>query len=253
MRGLDGKAAIVAGAGGIGDAVALRLVHEGCDVMLADVSADAAEAGAARAAAEGTARCLPFTYDQSDDGSVAALVAAAHAAFGRVDFLHANAADTRALRADGDAETIELGVFDATIAVNLRGAFLCTRHAIPHIAKQGGAIVYTSSGAAYAGEPERIAYAMTKAALGALARHVARRWGKDRVRANTVAPGTVMTPTLKSIVPAEQREAMLAASPGHRLGEPEDIAAMVAMLFSDDGEWITGQAISVDGGSTMRP
>lgn len=115
----------------------------------------------------------------------------------------------------------------------------------------GGSIVYTSSGAAFFSDVTRVAYAVSKAGLHALLRHVALRWGKEGVRANAVAPGLVITPASAG-VPEEELAAILERSSSTRLGKPDDIAAMVAMLFSEDGAWINGQAIGVDGGYYMR-
>ena len=98
----------------------------------------------------------------------------------------------------------------------------------------------------------RVAYAVSKSGLHALVRHVASRWGKRRIRANAVAPGLVMTdPVRRSMTPA-QIESVLAITRSDRLGEPDDIASAVAFLCSDDGAWINGQVLSVDGGVTMR-
>nr|WP_025291557.1 SDR family oxidoreductase [Sphingomonas sanxanigenens] len=252
MRRLEGKVAVVAGAGGIGTATAERLAAEGCAVMLGDL--DGASAVTAAAAIETTGSpCAGMAYDAADDDAVAGLVAAAVDRFGRLDFMHANAANMRAIREDGDAMTLSLDTFDATVAVNMRGTLSCARHALPHLVANRGAFVVTSSSAAHMGEPERVAYAMTKAAVNALVRHIASRWGKEGVRANAIAPGMVLTAQIKQSMPQEFQDRVLAAHRHWRLGESEDIAAMVAMLFSPDGEWINGQVIAVDGGASLRP
>ncbi len=251
MRRLEGKVAIVAGAGGIGEGTARRLVSEGCAVMLGDLDGDIATSAAAAIAAGGGA-CAGLAYDASDDASVARLVAAAVERFGRVDFMHANAANMKALLDDGDVTGLSPETFDATIAVNLRGPFSCARHVIPHLVANRGAFIVTSSAAAYVGEPERVAYAMTKAGVGALVRHIASRWGREGVRANAIAPGLVLTERYERTMPAERREQILGVTRAARLGRVEDIAAMVAMLFSAEGEWINGQVISVDGGASIR-
>ena len=186
-RRLEGKVAIVAGGGGIGGATATRLAAEGAAVLLGDIDGDAAQRAAATIVADG-GRCRAMRYDQSDDGSVAMLIGSAVAAFGRLDGIHVNAADLTAILSDGDAVAIPLDIFDATVAVNMRGALSCAKHALPHLAACRGAFVVTSSSAAHLGEPERVAYAMTKAAVNALVRHIASRWGKDGVRANAIAP-----------------------------------------------------------------
>jgi len=252
IRRLEGKVAIVAGAGAIGGTVARRLAAEGSAVMLGDLDGAAAARIADEIQAEG-GRCLGHNYDHADDASVKSLVDAALTAFGRIDFMHANAANMTAIRMDGDAVTLPLEIFDATVAVNMRGALLCARHALPQIIINRGAFVVTSSAAAHMGEPERVAYAMTKAAVNALIRHIASRWGKEGVRANAIAPGLVLTDHYRQTMPAERIERLLAVHRSPRLGQVEDIAAMVAMLFSADGAWINGQVIAVDGGASMRP
>lgn len=251
MTRLEGKVAIVAGAGGIGESTARRLVSEGCAVMLGDLDGDIATKAAALIAAGGGA-CAGFAYDASDDASVARLVAAAVERFGRVDFMHANAANMKALLDDGDVTGVSPETFDATVAVNLRGPFSCARHVMPHLVANRGAFIVTSSAAAYVGEPEHVAYAMTKAGVGALVRHIASRWGKDGVRANAIAPGLVLTERYEKTMPAARREQILRITRAARLGRVEDITAMVAMLFSAEGEWINGQVISVDGGASIR-
>ena len=120
------------------------------------------------------------------------------------------------------------------------------------LARGGGAIVYTSSAAAFVGEPERPTYAITKAGLNSLVWHVASRWGKEGIRANTVAPGPTVSATVDSVLPDSYRQEMLATLRSPRLGKPEDVAAMVVLLLSSEGEWVNGQVISVDGGRTLR-
>jgi NAD(P)-dependent dehydrogenase (short-subunit alcohol dehydrogenase family) len=174
-------------------------------------------------------------------------------AFGGLDLIHVNAADLSVIFKDSNAVDVDLAVFDQTITVNLRGHLLCTRAAIPELLKRGGgAIVYTTSGAAFIGEEERPCYAMAKAGLNALMRHVASRWGRHGIRANCVAPGFVLTENNSKTLPEGFADAAVKRTRSTRLGKPEDIAAMVALLLSDAGEWINGQVISVDGGATMR-
>ena len=256
MKGLAGKICIVAGgATGIGQATAVRLAEEGAKVVVGDINLAAAketvERTKAKAKSGGTAHAIAF--DMTDEASIAAMVKTAVTTYGGLDAIHINANDMRVIMQDGDALEVSLDVFDRTVAVGLRGHLLCTRHALPEILKRGGgAIVYTTSTAAFVGEPTRVSYGMVKAGLTALTRHVARRWGKEGVRANAVAPGLVITEQLKSTFPEEFRQYALSVTASQRLGESEDLAAMVALLMSDDGAWVTGQIISVDGGATMR-
>lgn len=253
MRRLEDKVIAVVGAGsGIGAATAQRLAAEGAAVMVADINAGAARSVAAGIVADG-GEATAAACDIADEASVAALIRAVVTSYGGLDGIHVNAADMRAILSDGDAVDVPLDIFDRTLAVNLRGHLLCTRHAVPELLKRGGgAIVYTSSGAADMGEPTRLSYAVSKAGLQALMRHVASRWGKQGIRANAIAPGLVITEQLRDHFPEDLRQATLAITRSPRLGRSEDIAAMVAMLMSDDGSWINGQVIGVDGGALLR-
>jgi NAD(P)-dependent dehydrogenase (short-subunit alcohol dehydrogenase family) len=256
VRGLVDKVAVVAGGGsGIGGASAVRLAEEGVQVVVGDLAGDNAEAVAAGIRKDG-GRAVAAQFDISVDESVAALCAVAVDEFGGLDLLHANAADMTeaAILSDTDAVDVELGVFDRTIAVNLRGHLLCTRHAIPLMLERGGgAIVYTSSAVSISGEPQRPSYGMSKSAINGLMRHVSSRWGREGIRANCVAPGMVLSQTVLEHSDEVFREFALSLGRLNRLGEPEDIAAAVAFLLSDDAAWITAQVISVDGGTAVRP
>jgi NAD(P)-dependent dehydrogenase (short-subunit alcohol dehydrogenase family) len=252
MRGLSDKVAVVAGgAGGIGTVSSVRLAEEGVAVVVGDLDGDAARA-VAKQITDAGGRAVDVEFDIADDSSVSTLIGVALETYGGIDLLHCNAAalDPETIGRDSDVETVPLEVFDRTIDVNLRGHFLCTRLAIPHLIERGGgAIVYTASAAAFIGEPERPSYAIAKSGITALARHVASRWGKQGIRANAVAPGLIMTPAVAAGTMAGH---VLASVPSTRLGEPRDIAAAVAFLMSDDAEWINGQVLSIDGGGTMR-
>jgi len=253
MRGLKDKVAVIAGgATGIGAATATRLAEEGVKVIIGDVNIGAAQALAETIrAGGGTATAVAF--DVSDDASVKHLVDTAVETYGGIDCMHANAADLSLCLSDTDAVDLSLDIWDRTMAVNLRGHLLCTRHAVPALLKRGGgAIVYTSSGAAYVGEPERVAYAVSKSGINALMRHVASKWGKEGIRSNAIAPGLIMTDNALANMPKEAQDHILSIGRSARLGRPADIASTVAMLMSDDGDWINGQVISVDGGITMR-
>lgn len=250
MRRLEGKVAVIAGgAGGIGTATSRRLAEEGAVVLVGDIAG--ADEVADHIVADG-GRATAVRLDLGDAASIAAAFAFAADRFGGVDLLHCNGAAIDLMPRDRDALTIDLAVWDRVLDVDLKGYLLCTRAAIPQmLARGGGAIVYTSSGAAFAGEPERIAYACAKAGVNVLMRHVVSRWGREGIRANAIAPGLVQTPAVAALDRA-LKDRILAATPGPRLGEPEDIAAMVAMLLSPDAAWISGQTYAVDGGLSMR-
>jgi len=249
MQRLAGKIAIiVGGATGIGAATAERLASEGAAVMVADIKADLAEATAARIVAAG-GKATGIRCDIGDDASVAAMVKATVERYGGFDAIHINAADLSIIGQDLDVLAVSMEIFDRTIAIDLRGHVLCTRHALPELLKRGGgAIVYTTSGAAFIGEPTRVSYAVAKSGLHALMRHVASRWGKEGIRANAVSPGLVLSDTAQAHLVAEQLASQLADAHSTRLGKPADIAGAVAFLMSDDGEWVNGQVLVVDGG-----
>ena len=252
MRGLQGKTILVAGgAGGIGTATSSRLGVEGAHVVVGDLDGEAAQGVAKQIEGDG-GTAIGTALDISDESSIKAFVDLAVSTYGGIDGLHGNAADMGAIRSDTGVADIDLDVFDRTQAVNVRGHLVCTRHALPHLLERRGAVVYTTSAAAFVGEPERVAYAISKAGINALVRHVASKYGREGLRANAVAPGLVLTETAKANVSSEFREFAKAATRSDRLGDPADIAAMVAFLLSDDGAWINGQVISVDGGATLR-
>jgi NAD(P)-dependent dehydrogenase (short-subunit alcohol dehydrogenase family) len=253
---LAGRRIIVFGsATGIGAATVRRLAEEGARVCAADINL----AGASAVAESCGGETFALHVDISDEGSVNSTVAQAVERLGGLDGAHINAADLRVIMEDSDALALDLAVFDRTVAVNLRGHLLCTRAVLPHLLKnEASAIVYTSSGSAHGGEPTRPSYAMTKAGVNALMRHVAARWGKEGVTANVLAPGFTVTGEMKAQMEKNASEAekwaqfFMSKTPHTRLGESEDHAGVVAMLLSDDGRWINGTIIDVNGGSLMR-
>lgn len=254
MRGLTDRVAVVAGgATGIGAATAIRLAGEGCKVVVGDVAADAAQQTVARiVAAGGTASHAGF--DLSDPASVADLMHTAATTYGGVDLLFNVGADMGMIRADTDVVDIDFGVWDRVMAVNLRGYVAAMKYAIPRmLSRGGGAIVNMSSAAAFQGEPARPAYATAKAGIGALTRHVASRWGKENIRCNAVAPGFTGTETIRSAPQWPDLEAAaLRRIRGTRVGDPDDIASLVAFLLSSEGGWINGQVVNIDGGTILR-
>ena len=254
LRGLSGKVIVVAGgATGIGAATASRLGAEGALVVVGDVASDAATSTAARITADGgTASAVAF--DLADPESVANLMATAAETYGGVDALFTVGADMAAIRGDTDVVDIDLDLWDRVMTVNLRGYVAAMKHAIPQLlSRGGGAIVNMSSAAAFQGEPARPAYATAKAGIGALTRHVAARWGKDGIRCNAVAPGFTATDAIRSVPQWPDLEASaLKRIRGSRVGETDDVAALVAFLLSDEGGWINGQVINIDGGTVLR-
>jgi NAD(P)-dependent dehydrogenase (short-subunit alcohol dehydrogenase family) len=253
MQGIDGRVAIVTGAAsGIGRASAQTLAAAGASVAVADINLRGAEETVALIeAAGGTA--LAVEADIASEESIASMVASTVDRFGGLHLLHNNAADVVIIQRDGDIVSMDVEVWDRTMAVNLRGPMLGCKHAIPHmIAAGGGAIVTTSSTSGQFGDLSRAAYGVSKAGIDSLTRYVATLYGKQGIRANAIAPGVVKTPALAANVsPAElalfERNHV---TPG--MGEPQHIAQVVAFLLSDAAAYITGQVVNVDGGLTMH-
>jgi len=250
---LKGKIIAVAGAGEIGGALARRYAKEGAQVIVGDINEAGAQSIAEDIAATGS-EALGMALDGADEGSVESFFDRAVAAFGGIDGVHVNFA-TFADGAQGeDVLGLPLATYDEVMRINARGFVLCTRKAVPELLKRGGgSIVYTSSAAAHAGGPVRAAYAMSKAAVNALMRHVACRFGPQGVRANAIAPGFVVYPSIAHHVEGDVGAAILDGITLRQFACPDDMAGLAALLMSDDGRYITGQVISADGGMTMRP
>lgn len=251
MRGLSGKVGIVAGGGrGIGAATAKRLANEGAAVVIGDLMGDWAREVADAINASG-GKAIGVDLDGTSADSQAAIVAAAKAEFGGLDFYHSNLAG--GTEGDIDALNCPVEVLEKSFAINTKSHFLATQAALPAIIERGGgAMIYTSSGAASGGAPWQVAYPMTKNAIHALARHVAAKYGKQGIRANVICPGLVLTEAVKQHLTDEYVERGLKAIPHTRLGQPEDIAAAVTFLASEDGAWVNGQVWHVNGGAQMR-
>ncbi|TAL02533.1 MAG: SDR family oxidoreductase [Rhodospirillaceae bacterium] len=254
LNRFEGKViAIAGGSGGIGSGVSHRLAEEGAVVIVGDINLNAAEQTAAEIAAKG-GRAMPLKIDIGDEASVTSFIKIAVSTHGGIDGFYVNAVDSSHSRDDSDPVAIDMAAYDHMMHVNSRGYFLCTRHAVPQlIARGGGCMLYTSSGAAFVGLPNRPVYAMIKSGIHALSRHVASRFGKQGVRSNVIAPGLILHPVMAAALGPQFLEEGLKGVKAPRLGQPKDIAAMAALLLSDDGAFVTGQVISVDGGATMRP
>ncbi len=248
MGRLEGKIAIITGAAaGIGQATARRVAAEGARTVVADLNADGAKLlAAAIAAAGGEATAVQVDLGEAD--SVRAMVQAAVTAYGGLDILHNNAAATvLAATKDLPVSAADPAVWDETMRVNLRGALVAIQAAAPHmIARGGGSVINMASGAGLTGDLRPPAYGASKAALVSLTRYAAAEFGKQGIRCNAISPGFIEIPEKPG------RDAVHATMLRHaltpRLGRPEDIAALVVFLASDESAFITGQNICVDGG-----
>lgn len=255
MRGLAGKTFVVAGgATGIGAATAERLATEGARVAIGDNNIAGAAATARRIESAG-GRAIAVEFDLADEQSVRRLVATTLDEFGAIDGLHNVGADLSEGNLGRDTTILDtdMDVWQRTLDVNLLGYVRTIRAVLPHLlARGGGSIVNTSSGAALGSDPMHVAYGASKAAVNHLTRHVAVNWGKDNIRSNGVMPGLVMGETQERQNDVALQQAFLTFGKTSRLGKPDDLAAVTAFLLSDEAEWITGQVWYIGGGSHLR-
>ena len=249
---LRGRVAVVTGAAtGIGRATARLFAAEGARVVLCDVRAAELELAVAEVRGAG-GEATAIAGDLAQPEACAAVVDAAVRAHGRLDVVFNNAG-VGTMVVGGTVETIPLDRWDLAQDVNVRGIYLVSRAAVPHLrAAGGGSIVNTASVSAFRGSRGRPshAYAASKGAVLALTRAMAASYGADRIRVNAICPGTIRTRLTADIVDRVEREAAAGQGiPLGRVGEPEDIARCALFLASDDAAWISGTEIVVDGGA----
>lgn len=252
MARFEGKSVVVlGGATGIGAATVRRFVSEGARVWLGDIN----EAGArdlAESIGAGGRLATRFA-DQSQPDSIFGLIDAAISDAGKLDVLFLNGAATGTLyQRDSNIVDVDINDFRQIMEVNLYGYLNAARHAIPAmVSAGGGAIICTSSEAAISTNGTVPAYVISKSAVNGLVRHIAAHYGKAGIRCNAILPGLILTETMEKVTTQEQRDYMLNTLNSTRIGLPDDIAGMVLHLASDDGHYINGQMISVNGGSRM--
>ncbi|MDO8879830.1 MAG: 3-oxoacyl-[acyl-carrier-protein] reductase [Coriobacteriia bacterium] len=247
MRRLEGRVALVTGGSrGIGAAIALRLASEGATVAVnyAGNASAAADVVAQIVSGGGTAEM--FQADIGDSTAATDLVTAVVERFGRLDVLVNNAGITR----DGLLVRMSDDDWNAVVGTNLSGAFFVTRAAGKVMMKaRAGSIINISSVVGLTGNAGQVNYASAKAGLIGMTKSVARELASRGVRANSVAPGFIAT-DMTDALPEAARDGAAAAIAMGRFGMPEDVAACVAFLASDDASYLTGQTIAVDGGMT---
>jgi 2-hydroxycyclohexanecarboxyl-CoA dehydrogenase len=247
MRGLEGKVAFVTGAAsGIGRATAMRLGEEGARVAAADLNVDGAAATASAIGPEAVSLGLDIT----DLSSVEAAIGEAERLLGPIEIL-VNCAGWDRVEPflDSSEET-----WDRIIDVNLKGVIRCTRSVLDGmISRRSGRIVNVSSDAGRVGSSGEVVYSGAKAGIIGFSKGVARETARHGLRVNVVCPGPTDTPLMAATSEANPRlgEALVKAIPFRRLAKPEEIAAAIAFLASDDASFITGQTLSVSGGLTM--
>jgi NAD(P)-dependent dehydrogenase (short-subunit alcohol dehydrogenase family) len=245
-RRYEGRVAIVSGAAGsLGSAIARRLAVEGAEVLIADQMHD----GARRVAESIGTNARAYHLDAADEASIAGMVQAAIDAFGRLDVVVNNVADTALTARDRTVLDISSELWDRAFQINARSYFLATKYALPHLlAKGGGAFVHTASAAGLAGDVGLTAYGASKAAVVNFSRSVAAQFGRKGIRSNTVCPGMIATDPPHPEDMAALYQAGLASAYATRNGLPRDIAAMVAYLAADEAGFVNGGTFTCDGG-----
>jgi NAD(P)-dependent dehydrogenase (short-subunit alcohol dehydrogenase family) len=247
---LEGKVAIVTGgASGIGRAAALALARQGARLLVADVDTDGGQATVQAIIAAGGAATFVRT-DVSSAAEVMAMVECAVATYGRLDcaFNNAGINDEHAPAADLDE-----ALWDRTIAINLKGIWLCMKYEIPAMLASGGAIVNAASVVGLTGRRETPAYVASKHGIIGLTKATALDYGKRGIRVNAVCPGTIRTAMyVRRLGDDPAVDARLAAqTPLGRLGIPEDVAEAVVWLCSDASSFVTGHSLVIDGGDIV--
>jgi NAD(P)-dependent dehydrogenase (short-subunit alcohol dehydrogenase family) len=246
------RAVIVTGGGqGIGRAACLAFARDAAAIAVADLDAEHGQAVVEEIAAAGGTAAFVAT-DVSDEEQVRALVDAVIERWGRLDVLVNNAG----LYAQADAVETSLETWHRVIAVNLTGAFICTKYAVPAMA-DGGVIVNVASEAGLIGIAGQAAYNVSKGGVISLTKSCAVDFAERGVRVNAVCPGTTFTPLVQQALdrsddPAAALRALEQVRPLGRLGTPEEIAAAIVFAASPEASYMTGAVISIDGGNTAR-
>ena len=248
---LTGRGAVVTGgASGIGAATAGLLAGAGASVVIAGRSRERGEARA-RALSEGGARAIFAQTDVTEPGTVAALMQRVAGELGRIDILFNNSGVEVAEGLDGPQEADWDRLFDT----NVKGTWLCCKHALPHLLKSRGVIVNNASMAGLVGVAGSVGYAASKAAVVSLTRSLALGYADQGLRVNAICPGPIATQMTWDEWDAaggedEGRRRAHATCPARRIGEPGEVARLVMYLVSDEASFVTGAAIPIDGAKT---
>ncbi len=250
LPGLSERVAVITGAGqGLGRAFAKALAQAGAVAIIAERNVERGEAVAAEIAAAGH-RARVIATDVADPDSVARMAGSVADAFGRLDILINNAAIFSTLEMRPFDE-IPLAEWEAVLKVNVTGAFLCARAVVPAMRQaKWGRIINMASGAVTLGRPNYLHYITSKAALDGMTRALARELGPDGITVNAILPGATFTEIPRATVTPEQKQRIVAMQCIPRAQTPEDLIGTILFLASDASAFLTGQAITVDGGAT---
>lgn len=256
MKGLPGKcAAVTGGASGIGFAVASRLCEEGVDVAIIDINPFGVNRAVTELAERTDARVIGVVCDVSQEDEVSTAFSELRRSLGRLDLLVVNAG-IYLRHEDARAHELQKEVWDRIMSVNLDGAFLTAKHGVRAILSHadGGSVVFVGSpNGLYACAPTDEAYTSSKAGMYGLARVMALDYAADAIRVNIVMPGFTETPIAKDLIEdAIEHQRILTSIPLGRAGQPDEIAAAVVFLLSEDASFITGAGLFVDGGLTVK-
>jgi len=247
--GIEGKVAIVTGAGGgIGEAYARALASHGAKVVIAEID-EGRGAGVANDIRAADGEALAVQVDVSSPESTTAMAAAVADAYGGIDFLVNNAAIFGDMKLDSMLR-VDWDYYKHFMDVNMDGALLCTRACYPSMAARGGgAIVNQSSTAAWMAIGY---YGLAKLGINGVTQSLARELGPQNIRINAIAPGPTDTQALKKTA-GDYANELVKQMPIARLGTPADLVDTCLFLLSDGAAWLTGQIINVDGGQVMHP
>lgn len=251
---LNGKVALITGGTtGIGYATALLFLHNGAKVSITGRVKETGEKAIRKLRRRGFRECLFIRGDVSKPADAERMVRETLRRYGKLDVLFNNAG----VWVSGDVQKTSEADWDKVININLKGCFLCSKYAIPHLKKTKGVIINTASCDGLVGEPDAVAYCASKGGVVLLTKAMALDCAKYGVRVNCVCPGYVMTRMLEVDLPQglsleKYLKIISKEHPIERIAEPEEIARAVLFLASEDSSFVTGAALSVDGGFTAK-